>query len=73
MNTQSPASPKGEAFFAPGNRLVASICFALQGSAQKPTRERLQHDGNKKGQDQISSDRKAKAQSSISVLLQCQT
>ena len=38
----------------------------------KPTRERL-HDGNKKGQHQISSDRKAKPQSSISVLLHCQT
>jgi hypothetical protein len=38
----------------------------------KPTRERL-HNGNKKDQHQISSDRKAKPQSSISVLLHCQT
>jgi hypothetical protein len=35
----------------------------LQSSAQEPARERLQHDGDKEGQDQISSDRKAEAQS----------
>ena len=28
MTTQSPAPPKDGAFFAPGNRLVASIGFA---------------------------------------------
>ena len=28
MVTQSPAPPKDGAFFAPGNRLVASVCFA---------------------------------------------
>jgi hypothetical protein len=50
--------------------LSPQFALLLQNSAPKPTRERLQHDGDKKGQDQISSDRKAKAQSSISVLLQ---
>ena len=41
--------------------------FLAVSSAQEPARERLQHDGDKEGQDQISSDRKAEAQSSISV------
>ena len=34
-------------------------------SVKEPARERLHHDGDKEGQDQISRDRKAEAQSSM--------
>jgi hypothetical protein len=38
--------------------LSPQFALLLQNSAQKPTHERLQHGGNKKGQHQISSDKK---------------
>src|SRR5215813_6049649 len=37
-------------------------------ACRSAARERLHHDGDEKGQDQISSDRRGKAQSSISLL-----
>jgi hypothetical protein len=64
-----PRSTEGRGFFRPlKSACRLDLLCLLQSSAQKPSRERLQHDSDKKGQDQISGDRKAKAQSSISVL-----